>query len=332
MPSQGLAQLPPPGSPTSLGPRSPKGAGDVRSFQTNDPEGFLVKSLAGARKTGCPNAPGYYLVSATTGQCFEMSCRSWGCSHCVKLRKMSAAEVVAGGVYRQQNLGERLRFITLTAPSDGLTMPELGAAWNRLRATLKKNELLGEYVAVAELQERGEPHLHVIATGEYMEQAELSKWGVKAGFGPVTDIRAVRGSGRRSLTGYLLKQLDQELADYVTKASAAKLKERAAMDASKTRKQVRPVRLSRKWYPGGFKAAEQAVLARQAIQRGEEEGKKDAGPWFVVVKASDGNVAVLSRPKLVEQDEPTEPRGARPQAVATSGDGGDGEAQLARAA
>jgi hypothetical protein len=212
-----------------------------------------------------------------------------------------------------------------------MTMPELGAAWNRLRATLKKNELLGEYVAVAELQNRGEPHLHVIASGEYVAQKELAKWGAKAGFGPVTDIRAVRGTGRRSLTGYLLKQLDQELADYVTKASAAKLKERAAKDANSKRKQVRPVRLSRKWYPGGFKAAEQAVLARQAILRGELEGPKDEGPWFVVLKAFDGNIAVLSRPKLLEQDEPTQAREARPSA-APSAEEGDVKATLERAA
>jgi hypothetical protein len=261
-----------------------------------------------------------------------MSCKSWGCSHCVKLRKLAAAEVIAGGVWRHQNLGSTCRIITVTADGEGMTMPELGERWNRLRSTLKKNKLLGEYVAVAELQARGEPHLHVIATGEYIPQKDLAKWGVKAGFGPVTDIRAVRGTGRRSLTGYLLKQLDSQLADYVTKANAAQLKERAARDANSRRKQVRPVRLSRHWYPEGFKKAEQVVLARQAIQRGEPEGPKDEGPWFVLRRAFDGNVAVLSRPKLVEQDEPTEPRGARRQAVATSGEEGDGEAQLARAA
>jgi hypothetical protein len=245
---------------------------------------------------------------------------------------MAATEVIAGGVWRHIEKGERLRFITLTPPSWGMTMPELGAAWNRFRATLKKFQLLDEYVSVAELQERQEPHLHIIASGEYVRQAQLSTWAEKAGFGPVADIRAVRGAGEKSLTGYLLKQLNHELADYVTKASAAKLKERAEIDASKSRKQVRPVRLSRKWYPGGFKAAEQAVLARMAAQREAEGHIKDEGPWFVIKRAPDGNVAVLSRPKLVEQDEPTEPRGARPQAVATSGEEGDGEAELARAA
>ncbi len=331
MPSQGLAQLPPPGSPTSLGARSPKGGGDYRSSQTEAPTSFIEESLAKARKTACPNALGYYLVSASTGQCFEMTCKSWGCPHCVKLRKLSAEEVVNGGVWRAQDSGERLRFMTLTAPSEGLTMPELGAAWNRLRSTLKKNDLLREYVAVAELQDRGEPHLHVIASGEYVPQADLANWGEKAGFGRVSDIRAVRGTGRRSITGYLLKQLDSELADYVTKASAAQIKERAARDSNKRRKQVRPVRLSRKWYPGGFKAAEQAVLRRQAVQRGQEEGPKDVGPWFVVLRRADGSLSVITRPKPVEQAAPTLAREARASA-ATSAEEGESEAITEQAA
>jgi hypothetical protein len=260
-----------------------------------------------------------------------MSCKSWGCPHCVKFRKQTATEVIAGGVWRHIEKGERLRFITVTPPGLGMTMPELGKSWNRLRATMKKHEVLNEYVAVAELQERQEPHLHLIASGEYVKQKDLSRWAEKAGFGPVVDIRAVRGAGERSLTGYLLKQLNNELAEYVTKASAAKLQERAARDANARRKQVRPVRLSKYWYPKGFKGAEQVVLARMAAQREAEGHFKDEGPWYVIKRASDGNVAVVGQPKPKEQDKPTLARVAS-LSGAPSAEEGEGEAILELAA
>jgi hypothetical protein len=209
-------------------------------------------------------------------------------------------------------------------------MPELGASWNRLRSILKKQQLLKEYVTVVELQERAEPHLHVIATGEYIPQKKLAAWGEQSGFGRCSDIRAVRGTGPRSITGYVLKQLSNELAGYVTKARVSQLKERAANDGHAKRKQVRPVRVSRGWYPGGLKAAEQAALRDLSELMGREE-ESDPGPWFVVLKRADGGVSVVSRPKPIEPVERPQPEGARPSA-ATTGEESENTARLARAA
>jgi hypothetical protein len=206
-----------------------------------------------------------------------------------------------------------------------MTYAELGESWNRVRSILKKNGLLKEYVSVVELQERGAPHLHVIATGEYIPQKQLAQWASASGFGAVTDIRAVRGTGPKSITGYVLKQLSHELAGYVTKAKTEELKKRAAEDGKTKRKQVRPVRPSKNWYPGGFAAAEKVALANLAAQMGREEGPKDEGPWFVVLKRADGTTSVLTRPKPVEQAEPTQAGGASASA-ATSAEDGDGEA------
>jgi hypothetical protein len=212
-----------------------------------------------------------------------------------------------------------------------MTYKELGDSWNRVRSILKKNGLLKEYVSVVELQERGAPHLHVIATGKYISQKQLAEWASSSGFGAVTDIRAVRGTGPKSITGYVLKQLSHELADYVTKSKTEQLKERATDEGKTKRKQVRPVRHSKYWYPGGFKAAEQVALAKIAALTGKEEGPKDAGPWWVVLKRLDGNVSVISRPKDEELDELTQAREARASA-ATSAEESDGEAITEQAA
>ena len=230
-----------------------------------------------------------------------MSCKSWGCSHCSVFRRASAAELISGGIRRAFARGERLRLSTYSPPREGMLVEDLGSAWNQVRSTLKKKNLLREYVGIVELQQRGEPHLHVIATGEYIPQAELAIWAERAGFGEVTDIRAVRDDNPRDLTDYALKQLSHDLAGYVTKANTTLLSERATSDGTAKRKQIRPVRPSRGWYPGGFKAAEKVVLKDLAEMMGRDEEPKDEGPWCIFVKRSDGGISVLNSPKEVKQ-------------------------------
>lgn len=36
------------------------------------------------------------------------------------------------------------------------------------------------------------PHFHILTVGEYWDQSEVSDWAVRAGFGPVADIRLIR--------------------------------------------------------------------------------------------------------------------------------------------
>jgi hypothetical protein len=169
-----------------------------------------------------------------------------------------------GGVKAAAERGERVRLVTLTAPPGGMSLPEVYDGWKRVSANLRKRGILREYAGVVELQERQAPHLHVLTTGEFLKQPELSRIaqgrrGSRGRFGPVADIREVRGTGPRSLVGgYLLKQVGGEMAAYVAKAKAG---ERASLRAVGGGRYTRPVRSSRGWYPGGLAAAAEVVKA-----------------------------------------------------------------------
>jgi hypothetical protein len=233
--------------------------------------------------------------------------------------------MIEEGVERAQERGERVRFLTLTSPGDApLSNRQLYEAWNRVRTTLRKSGELAEYLAVVELQERdgGAPHLHILATGKFVAQRRLSALANGAGFGPIVDIRAVRGTGERSAGGYLVKSL----ARYATKANAAALAQAVKSEGGQKARRVRPVRMSRGWFDGGMRAAEKQVLALMGLAQGE----RDPGPWFLVMKDYEGNIRALSRPKLVEQG--ADPRAEeRPQGPATKREGIN-PAQTARAA
>ena len=132
-----------------------------------------------------------------------------------------------------------------------------------------------------ETTQAGALHLHVLATGRYLPQRELSKVAAAAGFGRVADIRAVTGTGDGSAGAYLVKTL----AGYATKANAARLATRGA-------RRLRPVRTSRAWYPGGMAEAEREVGRRMAA---ELSLAPDPGPWLFVVKGGDGALHVRSQ-------------------------------------
>lgn len=163
--------------------------------------------------------------------------------------------------------GERVRFITLTDKAAGrLTVPELGAAWNRLAVRLRREKLLTQYALAVELQpKRGALHLHALATGSYIPQRSLSAWASAAGFGRIADIRAVKQEDAAKVVSYASK-----MASYAAKGGTQgdDLKQRGA-------KRSRPIRSSRGWYPGGLRAAEVAT----GLRRGEGT---DGGPWVML--------------------------------------------------
>lgn len=80
-----------------------------------------------------------------------MSCKGWSCPICSRKRRAVGIELIAGGVSRARRRGERIRFVTLTAPPQGMNLVELYAAWNRMRTALKKSGELSQYCAVVEL-------------------------------------------------------------------------------------------------------------------------------------------------------------------------------------
>jgi hypothetical protein len=181
-------------------------------------------------------------------------------------------------------------------------LPQLYSSWNRLRTTLRKSGELAQYCAVVELgsASRPEPHLHVLATGRYIPQARLSLLAESAGFGRIADIRAIKDTGDSRAIGYVSKQLVEQVERYLVKAEATSLAVKTASDGGAKRVQVRPLRLSKGWYPGGFKAAEKTVAQRVAAQMDREAEPMDPGPWYLVVKRLDGELSVVTRPKSAE--------------------------------
>ncbi len=224
-----------------------------------------------APRTRCRNNTGLFNISVNQGVAFSLTCGRWDCPapSCGGLKKLAARELFTGGVEAAWERGEIVRFLTLTAPPDGMTLREVYAGWNRVKGVLKYRGLLRECAAVVELQQRGEPHLHLLATGEYIPQKELSRIvqgrpGCAGRFGGIADIRAhehpVRGTGDKSAVGYMLKSVGSEMAGYVAKASPV---ERSRMRGVSpfTVTRLRPIRQTRGWYPGGLAEAGRQVRA-----------------------------------------------------------------------
>lgn len=200
-------------------------------------------------------------------------------------------------------------------------MREVYEAWNRVRAALKSSGDLNEYASVIEFQERegqasgSAPHLHVLMTGRYIPQRRLSELAVgrvgtgSGRFGAITDIRAVRGTGSESAVEYLTKQLAGEMAAYVSKVKGEQLKKKRVEEAAAKRVQVRPVRLSRGWYPGGFAAAEK--VARLELF-GHGESSQVIDDWQVWMQKEDGSFQRLGKASAerppAQQSAPFSPR------------------------
>jgi hypothetical protein len=237
------------------------------------------------------------------------------------VKKASARYLIEAGVSNAMERGERVRFLTLTSPdAAGLTMKGLYESWNRLALKLRRAGKLKEYLAVIETTQAGALHLHVLATGEYINQAQLSRLAERAGFGPIADIRAVRGTGERSAGAYLVKAL----AGYATKANVEAL-------ARKGAKRIRPVRVSRGWFPGGLTEAHR-LLSRELTGGGGSE--PDPGPWLWVESFCDGFIRVRVR-VAVEQDEgeaDDDEARAPPPAIASGEEGGGGDGGAVEAA
>jgi hypothetical protein len=125
---------------------------------------------------------------------------------------------------------------------------QLTARFQRLRQRVQRRYgVKVEYAAFVELTKRGMPHLHVVFRGPYVDYRVWSGLASASGFGPVVDIRAVRGG---ELGGYVTKTL----GGYVTKSVGDRYPAGA-----------RRVRFSRDWSP------EWVPTARRAGLRGESE-------------------------------------------------------------
>lgn len=157
--------------------------------------------------------------------------------------------------------------MTLTA-LPGTTYPAFQSGLRRVLLVLRQKGLVAEYGGAIERTVSGLPHAHLLITGEYIPQSELSRLAYggprcQTRLGEVVDIRAVKATGPRSaVSEYLLKQQGSvagELARYVSKAATEQARAARALEGI-TRQ--RPIRLSRGWYPGGLGEAVRVVRSR----------------------------------------------------------------------
>ncbi len=169
---------------------------------------------------------------------YPLRCNGWTCADCGRRKVRRVMAQIGAGL----RLG-RTRFLTLTSPGgeDAATSwAELPARWKRFHQRLVRRYGPFEYLAVTEVQHRGNPHLHIVYRGQYMPQRVLGGMARESGFGRVTDIRDGHPGLVRYLAKYLTKDLQRDL--------------RARIPASDQRgagggppRYYRRVRMSRHW-------------------------------------------------------------------------------------
>lgn len=135
----------------------------------------------------------------------KIPCGSWSCPECAKRKAIILGNRVKNGFQ-----DKRIRFATFTARK-GLSLVQmlqsLKSAWHRLSITLRRYYGLRTFFWVLEFgHDKGRPHLHVLLDC-YVPQRALSRLASRAGFGSITDIRAVRDGGG---FGYVFKYLGKD--------------------------------------------------------------------------------------------------------------------------
>lgn len=233
-----------------------------------------TQAVAGARGTPCPNPPPRFLWKAETGMSFQVPCGRWSCSWCGREKRQAARLRTYEGIVAAIARGDRVRFITLTDKVQTMTVPELAEAWNRLRTLLRKKKLLRQYFVVVELTKAGAGHLHVLATGEYIDKPELQGYATDAGFGFcwITDVCSESSEKEHrtpeSSAGYMAKYL-------------GKSREMVEMQTL-SKKRLRPVWASRQWSMSQ-KAAEIEVRRRRRDQElATTEETEGEATWLIV--------------------------------------------------
>jgi hypothetical protein len=249
----------------------------------------MASAILDAPRSKCPQGPGFYAISESTGRAYRMGCDRWDCGHCGALRKLAAAINLSQGIALAHEDGQRVRMVTLTVGPEGLDLPGMAKAWHRLRERLKRRGYgWSSYARVVEFQERGAPHYHVLAVGGgFIPQAELSEQAAASGFGPVADIRQVEPTPGAAVTvaEYLTagdtkierhaQALASRLPHYLTKQERAGMRDRFTNAGAAY---IAPFSVSRKWPAGPLGETRAALHATWSMQSDDP----DTGPWHVV--------------------------------------------------
>ncbi len=202
------------------------------------------------------------LQNRRTRRYLGVFCGSYSCEKCAPIKRRQLIRRVSMGLDAgyPHFQGLRPRFLTLTC-DDGdpaTAWAHLTARFQRLRQRVQRRYgVRVEYAAFVEITKRGMPHLHVVFRGPYVKQRVWSQLAVGAGFGPVVDIRAVRGG---ELGGYVTKTL----GGYVTKAVG----DRYPVG-------VRRVRFSHQWSPEWVPASRRRSRPAGEVSEWERIGPQD---------------------------------------------------------
>lgn len=145
-----------------------------------------------------------YSKTTTHTRLFKLRCRSWTCAECRPRRQKR--------LKWQARSGNPVTFITLTCnpachESPGDAARAMTKAWRAARRAIEAHYKgkKGEYLTVVEATQKGWPHLHVLTTRRWIDQAWLSfLWKSLTG-AHVVDIRRVSNQGMAA--SYVAKYL-----------------------------------------------------------------------------------------------------------------------------
>lgn len=148
-----------------------------------------------------------------SGVAVTLRCRSWRCPDCQPLRRMLVID--------QARSGNPTRFITLTVNPSAFADPveraeRLARAWRivvkRFKRAFAPKEF--EYLAVFEATKRGEPHLHILLRGPFIDQRWLSDQMKELIDAPIVDVRRVQN--QKHLMWYMAKYMGKDLHKFGT--------------------------------------------------------------------------------------------------------------------
>jgi len=180
------------------------------------------------RINGCCSTPAIYLTDEGLPKLVMGCCRDRLCPRCQRLRGRECTRKTTAIVQGMNTA----RFITMGLKDDGQPLKQrlnrLAKSFRRLRKDpwFSKNCIGGVYGIETTRGRHGQHwhvHLHIIAEGDYMDQATLSEaWKRATGDSDIVHIKAVhdRGAQARYIAEYVSKPTnalswsDRELAEY----------------------------------------------------------------------------------------------------------------------
>lgn len=161
------------------------------------------------------------MVDRATGELLTLPCRSWRCPQCSVSNRRAFRKRLRLGLSGSPSQAEKPKLLTLTSlPSEDPARSRalLSRRFAEVRRQLER-AFPGchvEYAGAVELTRRGAVHFHVVLRGvPFLPQSVWSRMVERCGFGPVVDIRQVRG-------GAVGDYLSKDLGAYLTKQAATR--------------------------------------------------------------------------------------------------------------